>query len=197
MKFTSEEILETFRMLHVESLDIRAITLGINLLDCVSGNEITTSKIQKKIRDVASGFVDAVDSVSGEFGVPVTNRRIAVTPVSLLLGTSPTRKNALEIAMALERSATTAGVDLIGGFSALVEKGITQADSALMDSIPETLAKTEKLCSSVNVASTRAGINLDAINIMASKVKETARLTAKNNGIGCARLSVFCNAPGD
>ncbi|MEM2875040.1 MAG: PFL family protein [Candidatus Hadarchaeales archaeon] len=198
MKFTSEEILETFRMLHVESLDVRAITLGINLLDCVAGDGgRTAERMERKIGEVASGFVGAVNSVSSEFGVLVTHRRISVTPAALLLGASPTRRDALRIALALERAAHKAGVDLIGGFSALVEKGITGADSVLMDSIPVALSRTKRLCSSVNVASTRAGINLDAVNIMASKVKETAELTARENGIGCARLSVFCNAPGD
>jgi uncharacterized protein (UPF0210 family) len=198
LKFTAEEILETFRMLHVESLDVRSVTLGISLLDCVGEDgRSTASKVAGKIREVASGFVGAVNAVSSEFGVPITHRRIAVTPVSLILGSSPRRSDALAIALALERSARDAGVDLIGGFGALVEKGITRADSVLMDTIPQALCRTSRLCSAVNVASTRAGINLNAVNIMASKVKETADLTKKENGAGCARLSVFCNAPGD
>jgi len=198
LKFTSEEIIETFRMLHVESLDVRAVTLGINLLECVCGSgRKTARKIDEKIREVASSFVEAANSVSSEFGVPITNKRISVTPAALLLGTYPKRRDALDIALALERAAHSVGVDLIGGFTALVEKGITAADSALMDTVPTALSRTSRLCSSVNVASTRAGINVNAVNLMAKKIKETAELTRREKGAGCARLSVFCNAPGD
>ena len=198
LKFESEEILETFKMLHMESLDIRTVTLGINLLDCIGGNTRETSaNIKRKIRKIADNFVETVNSVSNEFGVPVTNRRIAVTPTSLLLGGSPTPGSAANIGRALDESAKNVKVDFIGGFAALVEKGITKADVAVMDAIPTVLSRTSRVCSCVNVASTRAGVNIDAVNIMARKIKETAERTRSRNGIGCAKLVVFCNAPGD
>jgi len=198
LKFASEEILETFKMLHMEKLDIRTVTLGINLLDCIGSNaQETAVNVNKKIGEVAASFTEAVDSVSNEFGVSVTNKRIAVTPVSFLLARFPTIESAVEIGRSLDDSAQGVGVDLIGGFTALVEKGVTKADAALMNAIPAVLSGTSRVCSSVNVASTRAGINVDAINIMARKVKETAERTKKHNGIGCAKLVVFCNAPGD
>ena len=198
MKFASEEILETFKMLHMEKLDIRTVTLGINLLDCIGSNtQETATYIRKKIGKVAAGFTKVVDSVSNEFGVSVTNKRIAVTPVSFLLARFPTVDSAIEIGRALDDSAREVGIDLIGGFTALVEKGVAKADAALMDAIPTVLSETSRVCSSVNVASTKAGINVDAINIIARKIKETAEKTKKQDGIGCAKLVVFCNAPGD
>jgi hypothetical protein len=198
LKFASEEILETFKMLHMEKLDIRTVTLGINLLDCIgSDSQETATNIRKKIGEVAAGFTGVVDSVSNEFGVSVTNKRIAVTPVSFLLARFPSVESAIEIGRALDDSAREVGVDLIGGFTALVEKGVTKADAALMDAIPTVLSETSRVCSSVNVASTKAGINVDAINIMARKIKDTAERTKKQDGIGCAKLVVFCNAPSD
>lgn len=198
MRFASEEILETFKMLHVERLDIRTVTLGISLLDCISGNVNETAvKIRKKMNEVAGNFVDTVASVSDEYGVRITNRRIAVTPVSLLLARFPTVESAIDLGHALDDAARDVGVEFIGGFTALVEKGMSKSDMALMDSIPPVLSETSRVCSSVNVASTRAGINVDAINIMARKIKETAALTKERNGIGCAKLVVFCNAPSD
>ncbi len=185
-------------MLYMEKLDIRAVTLGINLLDCIGSNTLgTTANVKKKIGKVAAGFTDAVDSVSNEFGVSVTDKRIAVTPVSFLLARSPTVESAVRIGRALDDSAREVGVDLIGGFTALVEKGITKADDALMKSLPTVLSRTSRVCSSVNVASTRAGINVDAVNIIARKIKETAAKTRKQNGVGCAKLVVFCNSPSD
>lgn len=167
-------------------------------MDCIGGNtRETAANVEGKINKIASGFTDAVDSVSDEFGVSVTNKRIAVTPASFLLARSPTVASAVRMGRALDRSARRVGVDLIGGFTALVEKGVTKADSALMDAIPTVLSSTSRVCSSVNVASTRAGINVDAVNIMARKIKDTARRTGKNNGVGCAKLVVFCNAPSD
>lgn len=196
MKFAIDEVLETFRMLHVEKLDIRAVTLGISLLDCIAGSaHETATNVRKKIREVAAGFVEAVDSVSDEFGVSVTNKRTAVTPVSLLLARFPTSRSAVEIGRALDSSAREVGVDLMGGFTAFVEKGITKADRALMDAIPTVLSGTSRVCSSVNVASTSAGTNVDGATIMARKIKETAERTRKQNGVGCAKLVVFCNAP--
>lgn len=198
MKFASEEILETFKMLHAESLDVRTVTLGIDLMDCTGGSaRETAANIGKKIRKIASKFSGTVDGVSNEFGVPVTHKRIAVTPISLLLAGSPTIRAAIRIGRTLDDSAKEVGADLIGGFAALVEKSITRADAVLMDAIPTVLSKTTRVCSCVNVASTRAGINVDAINVMAKKIKETAQLTRDQDGVGCAKLVVFCNAPGD
>jgi hypothetical protein len=198
LKFASEEILETFKMLHMERLDIRTVTLGVSLLDCVGSDaRETAANIGEKIKKVAGDFTKVVGSVSDEFGVHVTNKRIAVTPASFLLARFPTAESAVEIGRALDQSAREVGVDLIGGFTALVEKGITKADAALMDAIPAVLSETSRVCSSVNVASTKAGINVDAINIMARKIKETAERTKKQDGIGCAKLVVFCNAPSD
>jgi hypothetical protein len=198
VKFAIDEVMETFKMLHVEKLDIRAVTLGISLLDCIgSSAHETATNVRKKVREVAAGFVEDVDSVSDEFGVSVTNKRIAVTPVSLLLARVPTTRSAVEVGRALDSSAREVGVDLIGGFTAFVEKGITKADRALMDAIPTVLSGTSRVCSSVNVASTRAGINVDGATIMARKIKETAERTRKQNGVGCAKLVVLCNAPSD
>ena len=198
MRYTSEEILETFKMVHVESLDIRAVTLGINLLDCCSHdvNE-TCRRIEKKIGKVADGFVEVVDSVSEEYGIPITNKRISVTPISLILSSIPSEKNAIRLARCLDGIAEETGVDFIGGFSALVEKGMTEGDSMLIDSIPSAISSTKRVCSSVNVASTRAGINMDAINRMASTIKRTAEMTRKDGGVGCAKIVVFSNAPSD
>jgi len=198
MKYASEEILETFKMLYVESLDIRAVTLGLNLLDCTSDTpQGTAKKIKAKIGKIASHFVDTVDSVSEELGVPITNKRISVTPISLLIQHFPKPENAVILAEALDDAAADVGIDFIGGFSALVDKGETQGDKALIDAIPTALSSTKKVCSSVNVASTRAGINMDAVNMMAHAIKETAEATKKQNGVGCAKLVVFCNAPSD
>lgn len=198
MRYASEEILETFRMFHVESLDIRSVTLGINILDCVDKDaKRTGEKIVGKIEKVASNFVETVDGVSDELGVPITNKRIAVSPISLLLQKFPSVGNGLILAKSLDDAASSVGVDYIGGFSALVEKGANVGDLALMNSIPQSLAETKKVCSSVNVASTRAGINVDAVNVMARIIKETARATRKENSVGCAKIVVFCNAPSD
>jgi len=198
MRFTSEEILETFKMLYVESLDIRAVTLGVNLLDCTSHDvDETCRRIEKKISNVADGFVGVVDSVSEEYGVPITNKRIAVTPISLLLSSVPSEKNAVKLAECLDEIATRVGVDFIGGFSALVEKGMTNGDKVLIDSIPLAISSTARVCSSVNVASTRAGTNIDAVNEMADAIKQTAEMTKKEKGVGCAKIVVFCNAPSD
>lgn len=198
MRFASEEILETFRMLQLEKLEIRAVTLGVNLLDCVGKDaEETGGRMKRKIEEVAGGFTRTVEEVSEEFGVSVRNKRMAVTPVSLLLSGFPSPGSARTLGKSLDEAAREVGVDLVGGFTALVEKGMTKADVALIDAIPQVLAGTERVCSSVNVASTRAGINVDAVNLMARKIKETAWGTRDRQGIGCAKLVVFCNAPSD
>jgi hypothetical protein len=185
-------------MLYIERLDIRTVTLGISLLDCIAGDaKETAANAREKIKRVADGFIDVADSVSDEYGVKITNKRIAVTPTFLLLARFPTPESAIEIGHALDAGAAEAGVDFIGGFTALVEKGMSESGIALMNAIPTVLSETSRVCSSVNVASTRAGANVDAINIMAKKIKETAWKTKEQNGIGCAKLVVFCNAPSD
>lgn len=198
LRFATEEILETFKMLNVEHLEIRAVTLGISLLNCIGGgSRETAAMIKKKINNVAGDLVKTVTSVSDEYGVRITNSRISVTPASLLLARYPNVESAIEIGHALDEATQEIGVDFVGGFTALVERGITKSDAALMNAIPKVLSETSRVCSSVNVASTRAGINVDAINIMAKKIKETAAMTKNKNGIGCANLVVFCNAPSD
>jgi uncharacterized protein (UPF0210 family) len=198
LRFESEEILETFKMLYVERLEIRAVTMGVSLLDCISGSARETSaRIKEKIDQVAGKLVSTVASISDETGVTITNTRIASTPVSLLLARFPNVDSAVEIGLALDDAARDVGVDFVGGFTALVDRGISRSDSALIDSIPVVLSRTSRVNSSVNVASTRAGINVDAVNIVARKIKETAEATSKLEGIGAAKLGVFCNAPPD
>ena len=185
-------------MLYIERLDIRTVTLGISLLDCIAGDvSKTAANVRGKIKEAAGNFTDVVGSVSDEYGVHITNKRIAVTPVSLLLARFPREESAIEIGRALDDAAAEVGVDFVGGFTAFVEKGVSRSDAALMNAIPSVLSETSRVCSSVNVASTRAGANVDAINIMAKKIKETAWRTKEQNGIGCAKLVVFCNAPSD
>ncbi len=197
MEIGSEEILETIRMVELQNLDIRAVTISINLLDC-SHSDIKDlqSKITQKIVKYAKSLVKVCQEIESIYGIPIVNERIAVTPISLV-GASCNVKNYVPIAKTLDEAAKKVGVDFIGGFSALVEKGLTKSDLKLIDSIPEALASTDFVCSSVNVAATKVGINMDAVIRMGRIIKETAELTAKNNGIGCAKLGVFANLPGD
>lgn len=194
---TMQEILETIKMVQEENLDIRTITMGISLRDC--GHPETDAacrRIYEKIARMAGGLVDAGEKISRQYGIPIVNKRISVTPLSLVAECSNT-ENYLPFAQALEDAARTTGVNFIGGFSALVQKGYTSGDHRLIASIPEALATTERVCASVNVASTKAGINMDAVLQMGQVIKETARLTAASQGGGCARLVVFANAPED
>jgi hypothetical protein len=187
------EILETLRMLQVEHLDIRTTTLGINLLDCAGGPVAEVAgRVRAKVERVAGPLVAAAKSVEDEFGIPIVNKRIAVTPIALVAAACP-EADYTPIARAMDAAAEACGVDFIGGFSALVHKGSTRADANLMRSIPEALAATERVCASVNLGTTRAGINMDAVLLMARVIKETARLTADRHGVGCAKLVVFCN----
>jgi hypothetical protein len=187
----------TLRMFQQENLDVRTVTLGINLLDC-SDPDINRlcRKVSLKIRSKAGNLVHACEDVSNKYGIPVVNRRIALSPISAIAaGGGP--QAFVQIAHTLDASAQEVGVDLVGGFTALVQKGMTPAEQALIEAIPEALSQTQRVCSSVNVASTAAGINVDAINLVAEKLIETARKTADRDGFGAAKLMVFANIPED
>lgn len=195
--FSPAEILETIRMLQVENLDIRTITLGISLRDCATGSlEETCRRVYDKIICQAEQLVAITDEVAANYGVKIVNKRIAVTPIAQV-GEPSGAASFVPLAQALDRAAAVVGVNYIGGFSALVHKGFTKGDRALFKSLPEALAATERVCASVNVASTRTGINMDAVAELGRIIKETARLTAAQNGQGCTKLVVFCNAPED
>ncbi len=191
------DILETIRMIDQQHLDIRTITMGISLLSCADRSaERACEKIYDKISRYAERLVATGEEIEREFGIPIVNKRISVTPMALVAGASDT-EDYVPFALALDRAARTCGVNFIGGYSALVQKGMTEADEKLIRSIPEALARTELVCSSVNVGSTRAGINMDAVALMGRIVKDTAAATADRDGLGCAKLVVFCNAVED
>lgn len=192
-----EEILETIRMVQTENLDIRTITMGINIQDCrAEDGERTGQKIYDKILRYASNLVPVGDEIAKEYGIPIINKRISVTPVAMV-GDGLDRDDMIVVGRYLDRAAAEVGVNFIGGFSALVHKGFTRGDLALLDAIPQTLAETERVCSSVNVGTTKAGINMDAVCYMGQIIKKTAELTADRDGLGCAKLVVFCNAAED
>ncbi|MBI9101620.1 MAG: PFL family protein [Spirochaetales bacterium] len=192
-----EEVLETIEMIDRENLDIRTITMGISLRDCVSESaERSCARIYDKITRLAGNLVKTAEDIQSEYGIPIINKRISVTPMALVAESSDA-ENYTIFAEALDRAAAETGVDFIGGFSALVHKGYTSGDRKLIESIPEALASTKKVCSSVNIATTRAGINMDAVAHMGRIIKETAALTADSGGLGCAKLVVFCNVPED
>ena len=194
---TDFEILETIRMFQEQHLDVRTITMGISLMDCSSSNaEETCRKIYDKICKRASKLVETGNDISREYKVPIINKRISVTPISIVAASSGV-KDYTVFAKALDRAAKTCGVNFIGGFSALVHKGFTDSDRYLMESIPESLAATDFVCSSLNLATTRTGINMDAVRDMGRIIKQTADLTADKDAIGCAKLVVFANAPED
>lgn len=190
------EILETIKMIDEDYLDVRTITMGISLLDCADA-DIDTScrKVYEKITRVAKDLVEVGESIEKEYGIPIINKRISVTPIAMLVGVSG--GNPVKYAETLEACAQKVGVNFIGGFTALVQKGFSAGDRALIDAIPEALAKTDHVCASVNVGSTKAGINMDAVKLMGQKIKEAAELTADRDCIGAAKLVVFCNAPED
>src|SRR5262245_43588708 len=197
MPFTDQEILETVRMIELETLDIRTTTLGISLLDCADPDvESACEKIYAKIVHHAKDLVAVADSIQTDYGIPIVNKRIATTPISLVAAASGAQ-DLVPFARALDAAAAAVGVDFIGGFSAYVHKGFTNADRALFDSIAPALAETEHVCSSVSLASTRAGINMDAVNRFARVVLDTARATESRGAIGCAKLVGFCNAVED
>ncbi|HHW02298.1 MAG TPA: PFL family protein [Thermoanaerobacterales bacterium] len=197
MNFTRDEIIETIRMVQAENLDIRTITLGVSLRDCASDNvEVTARRIYDKLTSVACELVPVARKLETEFGIPIINKRISVTPIALV-AESCKESDYTPIARAMDRAAAELGIDFIGGFSALVQKGFTKGDINLLNSIPEVLSSTQKVCSSVNAASSKAGINMDAVRAMGRIIKQTASLTADEDGIGCAKLVVFANAVED
>ena len=192
-----KEILSTIEMIDQQHLDIRTITMGISLLSCCDPDpKRACEKVYEKICRRAEKLVKTGQDIEDEFGIPIVNKRISVTPMALVAGASET-EDYVPFALALDKAAQSCGVNFIGGYSALVQKGMTQADERLIRSIPEALARTELVCSSVNVGSTRAGINMDAVALMGRIVKETADRTADRDGLGCAKLVVFCNAVED
>lgn len=192
-----KEILETINMIEKENLDIRTITMGISLLDCASeGIDKLTSKVYDKVTKKAENLVKVGEQIEAEYGIPIINKRISVTPVSLI-GQGHSPSDFVKIAKTLDKAAHTVGVNFIGGFSALVHKGFTVGDTSLIYAIPEALSETELVCSSVNVGSTKAGINMDAVKKMGEVIKETAELTKESDGFGCAKLVVFANAVED
>ncbi|MDD2621377.1 MAG: PFL family protein [Syntrophomonadaceae bacterium] len=194
---SKDEILETVNMLQTENLDIRTITMGINIQDCrgISGDD-TGRKIYEKIVTCAGSLVKVGDDIEKEYGIPVINKRVSVTPVAMVAD-GLSQDEMVQVGIYLDRAAAEIGINFLGGFSALVHKGFTRGDRALIDAIPETLAWTERVCSSVNLATTKAGINMDAVYLMGQIIKLTAALTANSDGVGCAKLVVFCNAAED
>ena len=192
----TKDILETITMIQDENLDIRTVTMGISLLDCIDSDiDAACKKVYEKIVTKAANLVPVCSEIEREYGIPIINKRISVTPIALLCGASG--GDPVKYAVTLEKAARAVGVNFIGGYSALVQKGFTVGDTALMESIPEALATTEHICSSVNIGSTKAGINMDAVARMGHIVKKTAELTKDNQCIGAAKLVVFCNAPED
>ena len=192
----TDEIVQTIRMIEQEHLDVRTITLGLSLLDCATGDiKRTADKVYEKICREARSLVPVGEAIEREFGIPIVNKRVSVTPVALIAGGCG--DDLVPIAEAMDRAAREVGVNFIGGFSALVQKGFTTGDRSLIASIPEALARTERVCASVNVGSTRAGINMDAAFKMAGIVKKTAEATADRQCIGAGKLVVFCNAVED
>jgi hypothetical protein len=194
---SNSEILQTIEMIDQQHLDIRTITMGISLLSCCDPDpKKACQKIYDKITRKAEKLVSTGEAIEREYGIPIVNKRISVTPIALVAGASEAQDYVC-FAQALDRAAQTTGVNFIGGYSALVQKGMTEGDRKLISSIPEALATTNLVCSSVNVGSTKAGINMDAVKLMGETIKETARLTAAQDGFGCAKLVVFCNAVED
>ena len=193
------EVHETNKMIEKENLDVRTITLGISLLDCIDADLKTVNdKIYQKITTVAKDLVKTGREIELEFGIPIVNKRISVTPIALIGGAAcKTSEDFATIAETLDRAAKEVGVNFIGGYSAMVSKGMTTADELLIRSIPQALAATERVCSSVNVGSTRCGINMDAVRLMGDIIIETAEFTKDNDSLGCAKLVIFCNAPDD
>lgn len=191
------DVIATLDMIDHQHLDVRTITMGISLLDCFGDSVQTVAdKIYDKVTKKAKDLVKTGEQIEKEFGIPIVNKRISVTPISLVAG-SCKESDYTPIAKALDRAAKTCGVNFVGGFSALVQKGFTKGDLNLINSIPQSLAQTDYVCSSVNVASTKAGINMDAVALMGKIVKQTAELTADKAGFGCAKLVVFANAVED
>ncbi len=194
---SEREVTSTLNMLRNEHLDVRTVTLGVSLFDCVSHDlELFVANVRAKIRRHAAQLVAVCDEVGDRYGIPVVNKRISVSPVAVV-GAPFGPDGMLRICQALDEAATDAGVDFLGGFSALVEKGFAKGDRALIEALPDALALTERVCASINVASSRSGINMDAVALMGEQILRVARATADRGGIGCAKLVVFANIPQD
>lgn len=193
MNIALAEMQETIRMVQMESLDIRTVTMGINLRDCADSDfEKLNDRVFKKITSYASKLKEVAEEVEKEYGIPIINKRISITPIAEILGNA-TKEQAIELAKTLDKAAKHLGVDFIGGYSALVHKGISKGDQTLLDALPEALSVTERVCSSISVATTRTGINMDAVAIMGHIIKEAAERSKDQNGLACAKLVVFCN----
>jgi hypothetical protein len=193
------EVVETNKMIEKENLDVRTITLGISLLDCIDTDvDRLCDKVYTKITTVAKDLVKTGQEIEKKYAIPIVNKRISVTPIALI-GAAACKESSdfVKIAKALDDAAKKVGVNFLGGYSALVSKGMTHADELLIRSIPEALKTTDRVCSSINLGSTKTGINMDAVRLMGQMVKETAELTKENDSLGCAKLVVFCNAPDD
>ena len=198
----SSDIIETIHMIQEDHLDIRTITMGISLLDCADSDiNRSCEKVYEKITTRAKELVATGEAIEVKYGIPIINKRISVTPIAMIAGASDAvrtgKESPVKYAHALDKAAKTVGVDFIGGYSALVQKGFSPGDKAVIESIPQALAETDQVCSSVNIGSTQAGVNLDAVKMMGRVVREAAELTADRNCIGAAKLVVFCNAPED
>lgn len=193
------EVIETNDMIDKDLLDVRTITIGISLLDCIDKDLNKLCKnIYDKITNTAKDLVRVGDEISKDFGVPIVNKRISVTPVALVGGSAcKTKEDFVQIAKTLDKAAKDLGVNFLGGYSAIVSKGITEADRLLIESIPQAMNETDFICSSVNLGSTKTGLNMDAVRLMGKIVKDTAIMTADRDSIGCAKLVIFCNAPDD
>ena len=194
--YNNREIIETIKMIEEQNLDVRTITMGISLIDCMDTNiHKSCEKVYNKIYNYAKDLVNVGNSISKKYGIPIINKRVAITPISLLVGVSG--GDPILYAKTLDKVANDIGIDFIGGYTALVQKGFAPGDLELINSIPQALASTSKLCASVNIGSTKAGINLDAVKIMGEKIKEAAELTKDNECLAASKLVVFCNAVED
>ncbi|MCR8873523.1 PFL family protein [Phocaeicola barnesiae] len=193
------EVIETNKMIEQENLDVRTITMGINLLDCANGNlDVLCQNIYNKVTRLACNLVRTGEDISKEYGIPIVNKRISITPIALVGGSAcKTPDDYVKIALTLDKVAKELGVNFIGGYSAIVSKGMSHSDELLIRSIPKAMACTERLCSSINVGSTKTGINMDAVRLMGEIIKETAEMTKEADSLGCAKLVVLCNAPDD
>lgn len=193
------EVIETNKMIEKENLDVRTITLGISLLDCIDADlEKLNEKIYIKITTIAKDLVATGEKIEKTYGIPIVNKRISITPIALVgAAACKTPEDFVSIAKTLDKAAKTVGVNFIGGYSALVSKGMTKSDENLIRSIPQALAETERVCSSINVGSTKTGLNMDAVKLLGQIILDTAEQTKENDSLGCAKLVIFCNAPDD